>query len=258
LCAACRSTLTPGASFCHRCGAAVGASVGPAVGAPFGAAGDRPPTSTLPWVITAAALVALVALVVSRTSSSGSGRETRGSDESAQTQPGEDRGPRGTVGSDEAQDANGGAVRAPDISTMSPRERADRLYDRVMRLSEEGKGDSVAFFAPMVVAAYGMLGPLDIDSHYDLGRVAEVTGSRPLARAEADTILRAHPSHLLGLTLAARVAVDDHRQSDAKTYYRRLTAAAPSELAKGLPEYEHHRTDIEEALSEAKKAGGTG
>ena len=60
---------------------------------------------------------------------------------------------------------------------MSPQERADRLYDRVMRLAEEGKRDSVEFFAPMVVAAYGMLGPLNADSHYDLGRIGEVTGA---------------------------------------------------------------------------------
>jgi hypothetical protein len=212
--------------------------------------------STLPWVITAAALVVLVALVVRHNSPSSSSRGAP--DETAQAQSGEDPGARGNAGGEESQDGNGGVVRAPDISTMSPRERADRLYDRIMRLNEEGKADSVAFFAPMVVAAYGMLGPLDVDSRYDLGRIAEVTGAGPLARAEADTILRAHPTHLLGLALAARVAVDDHRQSEAKTYYRRLAAAAPSELAKGLPEYEHHRTDIEEALSEAKKAGAAG
>jgi hypothetical protein len=141
---------------------------------------------------------------------------------------------------------------------MSPRERADRLYDRVMRLAEEGKRDSVAFFAPMVVAAYQMLGPLDADSHYDLGRVAEVSGAGSLAKAEADTILRAQPNHLLGLALAARVAEDDRRTADAKAYYRRLAAAAPAEMAKGLPEYGRHRNDIEEALAKAKRLSGGG
>ena len=138
---------------------------------------------------------------------------------------------------------------------MSPQERADRLYDRVMRLSEEGKRDSVDFFAPMVVAAYRMLGPLDADAHYDLGRIGEVTGAEGLARAEADTILRAQPNHLLGLTLAARVAVDEHRTADARSYYRRLVAAAPAERAKRLPEYQRHQHDIDEALAAAKKMG---
>ena len=42
-----------------------------------------------------------------------------------------------------------GAGRAPDLSQMSPRDIADRLFDRVMRLSSEGKVDSAQFFATM-------------------------------------------------------------------------------------------------------------
>jgi hypothetical protein len=141
---------------------------------------------------------------------------------------------------------------------MSPRERADRLYDRVMRLNEEGKQDSVDFFAPMVTAAYQMLGPLDLDEHYDLGRVAEVTGEAALARAEADTILRASPTHLLGLALSARIAGDAHQSAAARSLYQRLVAAAPAEEAKRLPEYDRHRQDIDLALAEAKKLGAGG
>jgi hypothetical protein len=138
---------------------------------------------------------------------------------------------------------------------MSPGERADRLYDRVMRLSEEGKTDSVDFFAPMVMSAYQMLGPLDLDQHYDLGRVGEVTGAAPLARAEADTILRADPTHLLGLALAARVAADAHQDAEARSYYRRLVTAEKSERAKNLPEYSRHGHDIDAALAEARRMG---
>jgi hypothetical protein len=138
---------------------------------------------------------------------------------------------------------------------MSPRERADRLYDRVMRLAEEGKRDSVDFFSPMVASAYQMLGPLDADEHYDLGRVGEVTGASSLARAEADTILRANPTHLLGLALAARLAAESKQPAVTRALYRRLVAAAPSERQKGLPEYERHRRDIDEALGEAKQMG---
>ena len=36
---------------------------------------------------------------------------------------------------------------------MTPRERADRLFDRIMRLDTEGKKDSVQFFAPMAISA---------------------------------------------------------------------------------------------------------
>lgn len=147
----------------------------------------------------------------------------------------------------------GGVVRAPDISAMSPRDRADRLYDRVMRLAQEGKTDSVEFFSPMVMSAYAMIAPLDADGHYDLGRIGDVTGVNALARAEADTILRSSPTHLLGLALAARAATAANRSAAARAYYRRLLDAAPSELAKQLPEYSRHRNDIETALAEARK-----
>ena len=112
-----------------------------------------------------------------------------------------------TAGGDASAGGDAGAVvRAPDISSLSPSERADRLFDRVMRLKEQGKQDSVEFFAPMVMSAYQMMGPLNADQHYDLGRIGEVTGVTDLARAEADTILKANPAHLLGLALAAHAA----------------------------------------------------
>ena len=44
-------------------------------------------------------------------------------------------------------------VRGPDLSTMTPRERADRLFNRVMSYHERGMSDSVAFFADMGISA---------------------------------------------------------------------------------------------------------
>ncbi len=135
---------------------------------------------------------------------------------------------------------------------MSPAERADKLYDRVMRLHGEGKDDSVRFFSPMVLTAYQMIGPLDADQHYDLGRIGEVLGNADLARAEADTILREQPTHLLGLTLAARAATLDKQPDKARDYYRRLLAAEPAERKRALPEYDRHRDDIDAALATAR------
>src|SRR5438045_78744 len=60
---------------------------------------------------------------------------------------------------------------APDISSMSPEERAARLFDRVMRYDEQGKRDSLLVFAPMALNAYEMIGTLDTDQRYDLGRI---------------------------------------------------------------------------------------
>jgi hypothetical protein len=151
--------------------------------------------------------------------------------------------------------AGGGATRAPDISGLSQREIADRLFDRIMRLAQEGKRDSVQFFAPMALQVYQSSAPLDLDQRYDYGRVAEVSGDVAVARAQADTILRASPSHLLGLALAARAARAAGDIRRAAEYGRRLVAAAPSELAKRRPEYERHQADIDEAIREAKGSG---
>ena len=148
-----------------------------------------------------------------------------------------------------------GIVRAPDISQMSPEERADRLFNRVMLLDSQGKSDSVLFFAPMAIESYRMLSPLNIDQRYDLGRIAEVSGALPLAKAQADTILLQNPTHLLGLVLATRVAILDKRVSDAAAYSSKLRAVYSSESAKKLPEYDRHKDDIQNVL--AMKNGST-
>lgn len=144
-------------------------------------------------------------------------------------------------------------ARAPDISNLSPRERADRLYDRVMRLSSEGKTDSVQFFAPMALSVYQSLGPLDADLRYDFGRVAEVAGAVEIARAQADSILAKDSTHLLGLVLGVRAAQLRGDSTAARSFARRLLAAEPSESAKGLAEYQRHQGDILEALAEARR-----
>ena len=146
-------------------------------------------------------------------------------------------------------------VRAPDISSMSPRERADRLYDRVMRMDEEGKKDSVALFAQMGISAYQMLPEQDADSRYDMGRIAEVAGALPLARAQADSILAADPNHLLGLILAISTARASGDEPAARTYESKLLAAQSSELARNLPEYQRHAREIAAAVDGAKKQG---
>jgi single-stranded DNA-specific DHH superfamily exonuclease len=140
-----------------------------------------------------------------------------------------------------------GAVRAPDISAMTPRERVDRLYDRVMRLVEEGKSDSAAFFSSMAVGAYADLGPLDNDLRYDFGRMAEVAGELDVAKAQADSILQSNPDHLLGLALAARVAERRGNAREQRRFLDRLVAAQATEMAKNLDEYVRHRADIEAA-----------
>lgn len=154
------------------------------------------------------------------------------------------------VGFDPSQDP----VRAStDISQLSPEERADRLFNRVMQLSTEGKTDSVRFFAPMGITAYQMIGTLNADQRYDLGRIAEVSGALPLARAQADSILLEQPSHLLGLVLAARVATLARDEAALRQVESRLLAVERAELARALPEYQRHEADIMNALAQARR-----
>lgn len=185
---------------------------------------------TLRWVVPGVAIVALAVLSVVRFGSRGAGASAEGSV------------PLGA-----------GAMRAPDISSMSPEERADRLFNRVMRLSSEGKADSAAFFGPMAMNAIEGLAPLDAHRRYDLGLVALVTGDVSLATAQADSILRQRPTHLLGLALAARAADARGAAAAANDFRRKLRAAEPAERARALPEYTDHDADIRAAIAAARE-----
>ena len=223
-CRACASSLTPGARFCHRCGTPVSAD----------AARTSPNAApaALPWIVASIALVALIALVAAQRFSSSS-----------------DALPRTSLGEAPVGQAMG---RAPDISQLMPREQADRLYDRIMALNERGRTDSIQFFAQMAIPAYQMVQPLDLDARYDMGRIAEVAGLADFARAQADTILRAEPNHLLGLVLAIRSARLAGNETAATAFERRLIAAEPAERRRDRAEYTRHRAEIDAALDVAR------
>ncbi len=230
-CGACGAALTPGAKFCHKCGTPARAGATPDA---------RLSSTALPWGVAAIALVALVALIAGQ-------RFSRSNTDA--TPPAEASTDSGAAA---APFANGGGGAAPDISNLTPGEMAIRLYNRVMSQHERGRADSVALFAPMAIMAYQRLGALDLDQHYDLGRIAAVSGDEALARAQADTILAQNPNHLLGLILAANAA---HLRKDAAAeaaFRAKFVAAVTAERAKKLPEYTEHENDIDIAL-EAKR-----
>jgi len=142
-------------------------------------------------------------------------------------------------------------ARAPDISQMSPDERADRLFQRVMTYVAQGKDDSVRFFAPMAIQSIAALVPLDAHRRYDLGLLGVVTGDAAMARAEADTILATQPSHLLGLILAMRASGLELDTLARRRFAERFLAALPRERPRALPEYVDHAPDIDAAAREA-------
>lgn len=243
-CGVCQAELAPGAKFCHSCGTpvatpGVAASRAPAAspGTPDQAAGGKK-SGNLPMAFVAVAFLAVVAIVagqsMARSGSSGDAAAAGGAPLAGAA-------------------ASGPMGQAPDISSMTPREQASKLYDLIMRMSEAGHTDSVQMFAPMATGAYEMLDSLSLDDRYDLGRIGVITGAYPLATAEADTILRKHPDHLLGLILAAEAANARKDTAAEKKYLDRLVKAAPAEQAKKLPEYQEHENDITAALAKARK-----
>lgn len=242
-CAHCAAPIAPGARFCQACGESVGSGGGggrrataeaynaPTRGEPAG----RTPDSVarfVPWAVAALLLIMVVSYMIGSSTSTPL-----------------------TVAQGGAPFAlgAGGAGSAPDIANMSPRERASRLYDRIMRYVEEGKRDSLEVFAPMALGSFELLGPnMDIDARYDYGRVASEVGNLDLAQAQADTILQQAPTHLLGLSLAARTATLRGDKAGASRLWEEFLRVKESELKKKLPEVEAHASDIELATRVAK------
>ncbi len=226
-CGNCAAPLTTGARFCHRCGTPAGSVTS-----------NRGLNSAIPWVFAAIALVALIALVVGQRFGA---RSQAAAGTAAETQA--------------PADAPAQMPRAPDISQMTPEQQAERLYDRIMREYEAGQIDNVRTFMPMAVAAFERLTPRTLDQRYDVGRIGEVGGDIALAKAQADTILRARSNHLLGLILAAKAARMEKNEAAAKAFDARLVAAEAKERAAGLPEYLLHKNDIDAAVAAARSAG---
>ena len=230
-CNNCGAALPAGARFCNECGAGVSAAGG---SAPLpNAASPRTASSVstyAPWVLATVLLFSVVGYFAGKGLSDNSTTSADGGGAVAPFASG------------------GGGGPAPDISQMTPRERAGRLYDRIMRYVEEGKKDSAQFFAPMAISSFEMLGAsLDLDARYDFGRVASETGNLDIAAAQADTILKQAPTHLLGLALSARTATQRGDAAAAAKSWKTFLAAKDSELAKNLPEYQAHASDIEQA-----------
>lgn len=231
-CAACGTALSPGARFCHRCGTPVGMGAAPVV-----RTGNANQKAVLPWGIAFVALLALVAMFAGRNFGKPGGSAIGGSSNALPTA---------------SLDGRAAAANAPvDISNMSPSERANRLFVRIMTFAEDGHADSVAFFAPMAIGAHEMLEQPSIDERYHFGLIAEVVGNGVIAKAQADTILSLNDKSLLGLMLASTAARMNGDDAAARSFDQRLVAAAPAELARGVDEYELHREEIRRAVSAA-------
>jgi hypothetical protein len=142
--------------------------------------------------------------------------------------------------------------RAPDISSMTPQERFDRLFNRIMQAA--GRGDSVEVrrFTPMALGAYQQLDSLSIDARYHAAVLHLEVGDLAPAYALADTILRESPHHLFGFIIRGTAAGFQGDSVARARANRDFLANYRSEMAAKRVEYLEHRPAIEQFREEAE------
>ena len=145
-------------------------------------------------------------------------------------------------------------ISPPDISQMSPEERATRLYNRVMLLHTQGKADSAGFFLPMALQAYAMLPALDVDARYHIGVLDLTSGDAAGALAQADTIRRAVPTHLFGFMLRARGLDLKRDAAGARRAYADFLRNEAAERTRQRPEYGEHAENLDAFHQQATAA----
>jgi hypothetical protein len=234
-CAGCGETLPPGARFCTRCGTEAAAGSGRGRG---GSAGGRrrraavtpPAGSNLPWYIAGVVLVILIIVLLVPMFGRDDGVPPRGA-------------------------APLGAMPDAGLDPLSgtPREQGDRLFNRVMAAREQGNTAEAQQFAPMGVQAYQAAEPLDDDGIYHLAMLQITAGDYAGAIASAQRILDREPNHLLALGAAGEAADLAGNDEAALGYYRRLIQAYPTEIGRGLMEYQDHVRIMPDLLETARR-----
>ncbi len=149
----------------------------------------------------------------------------------------------------------GGATGADavDLSAMTPVERFDRLFDRVMRASEGGDAATVTTFGPMALAAFESLGVPDADARFHAGLIRMATGDLAGAKVLAASISAEQPRHLFGILLKGRIAEQEGDRATLEAARRAFVAAYPAESAAQRPEYPGHQVIIDRFLAEASR-----
>jgi tetratricopeptide (TPR) repeat protein len=224
-CRECEAQLSAGARFCNNCGAATGRTT----------VSRSDTAGKLPWILAGASLLLLVGVVT--------WPALRG-DRSAPAD--------GRVPLDQMGDVAAAPGSAPGPLTGTPREQADRLFNRVM--TELGGGDTAQakFFVPMAVQAYDMAGELDADGYYHLSLLHHVAENYQESLATAQKILATSPNHLLALSAAAAAARAAGDNATARRYYQQFIMSYDTESKSTRPEYLDHGKMLPELKAEAE------
>lgn len=240
-CDACGASVPSGHRFCSQCGTAV---AGEATGS-RGPLGARPPQGRPPpvhsgdaggdaadrrrwWIAGLAVAGALVFLSLPYV-------WTGWADQGDQ--------PRTPMGA--PMGAPGGAPGlgpAPgvDLSSMTPRQAADRLFNRVMGALGEGNQGEVQSFLPMAIDAYHLVPDLDADGHFHLSLLQQTAGDYQAALETAERALETEPDHLLVLYAAGEAARELDRMELARQHFSHLLDVFDVESARDRPEYGEH------------------
>jgi len=210
----------------------------------LGAAVGGSPTIThaswnrLPWWMAGALLLGLVLVITDQVYS-----------------PGRASAPPPVAFGPAAGPAGGSAGRPPDLSSMTPREAADRLYNRVMRAVAVDDSTEAGTFLPMAIAAFELAEPLDTDGKFHVV-LLQLTGQFNAEALEgAEEILSEHPNHLLGLAMAGDASLALGDSASARGYYGRWLDAYETETSKDLLEYRDHSTMFPEMQAKAEALG---
>ena len=134
----------------------------------------------------------------------------------------------------------------PDISNMSPRERLNRLYNRIMRGAEAGDEATVTRFTPMALMAYAQLDTIDADARFHAALLQVHTGNADGAKALGDTVLSQTPGHLFGYVILGTVARWKKDEPALRRAYAGFLQHYDAEMKAGRAEYEEHSRSLED------------
>jgi hypothetical protein len=231
-CADCGNRLPAGARFCNMCGVPALAERRDDSPASAPAAQAR-----LPWLVAGGALVALIVVLLLP--------QLRGGN-----------APAATFAAGAAPASALGDARGVDLAAMTPREAADRLFNRVMQAVSSGDTAQAGMFLPMALGAYDRVDDLDLDGRYHVAVLHLVNSDPASANAQARAILEAEPTHLFGLFTAAQSEQELGRTEEARALFTRFLDHYDAELAAGRPEYTEHAPVLPTMREEAERATG--
>lgn len=129
---------------------------------------------------------------------------------------------------------------APVPAEVSPRGRADLLFDQAMTAYESGDSVTASQLIPTAIAAHRTLPEPDLDARYHIALLSLAGGRPEAALAQADTILAEVPDHLLALSVAGRAHATLGDVDRAAEYFRRFLSAYTPERAASRSEYMDH------------------